>query len=122
MQRLLPAESHIPEKSFLTVPAAYAEPAADWPPHPERPLLVFTPEPIEASGAEPPARFRWRRMSFTTLRATGPERIAPEWWLDDPAWRSGLRDYWKVENARGPQALAVPQPTIPRLVRAGEFA
>ena len=26
----------------------------------------------------------------TTLRAAGPERIAPEWWFDDPAWRSCL--------------------------------
>ena len=49
----------------------------------------------------PPHRFRWRRMSFTTLRATGPERIAPEWWFDDPAWRLGLRDYWRVETREG---------------------
>jgi protein ImuB len=33
--------------------------------------------------------------------AFGPERIAPEWWLDDPAWRSGPRDYWRVETAEG---------------------
>jgi protein ImuB len=30
-------------------------------------------------------------------QAIGPERIAPEWWLDDPDWRSGARDYWRVE-------------------------
>ena len=33
--------------------------------------------------------------------ATGPERIAPEWWLDDPDWRSGPRDYWRIETERG---------------------
>ena len=33
--------------------------------------------------------------------AFGPERIAPEWWLDDPAWRSGARDYWRVETEEG---------------------
>jgi protein ImuB len=122
VQRMLPAESHIPEKSFLTVPAAYAEPAADWPHHPERPLLVFPPEPISASGAEPPARFRWRRMSFTTLRATGPERIAPEWWLDDPAWRTGLRDYWKVETREGRRLWLFNSPQSPGWSVQGEFA
>jgi protein ImuB len=42
-------------------------------------------------------------MRFTTLRATGPERIAPEWWFDDPTWRSGLRDYWQIETQEGPR-------------------
>jgi protein ImuB len=42
-------------------------------------------------------------MRFTTLRATGPERITPEWWFDDPAWRSGLRDYWRIETQEGPR-------------------
>jgi protein ImuB len=36
-----------------------------------------------------------------TLAATGPERIAPEWWLDDPDWRSGVRDYWRVTTEDG---------------------
>jgi hypothetical protein len=33
--------------------------------------------------------------------AAGPERIAPEWWLDDPDWRSGPRDYWRVVTDTG---------------------
>ena len=33
--------------------------------------------------------------------AIGPERIAPEWWLDDPRWRSGVRDYWQVTTEAG---------------------
>ncbi len=49
----------------------------------------------------PPATFRWRRRDFVALRATGPERIAPEWWLDEPAWRSGPRDYWRMETVTG---------------------
>jgi protein ImuB len=122
VQRMLPAESHIPEKSFLVVPAAYADPAEDWPPHPERPLLIFPPEPIEASGAEPPSRFRWRRMSFTTARATGPERIAPEWWLDDPDWRQGLRDYWKIETREGRRLWLFHTPQSPGWCVQGEFA
>ena len=48
-----------------------------------------------------PLTFRWRRRQMAVARATGPERIAPEWWLDDPAWRTGLRDYWRVETTAG---------------------
>ena len=29
------------------------------------------------------------------------ERITPEWWLDDPEWRSGARDYWRIEVEGG---------------------
>jgi protein ImuB len=38
-----------------------------------------------------------------TLQATGPERLAPEWWLDDPNWRSGVRDYWCLTTDEGDQ-------------------
>ena len=102
--RLLPAESLIPERSFLLAPAAYTAPEPI--PHragPGRPITLFPPEPVMAASGTPPASFRWRRMRFTTLRATGPERIAPEWWFDDPAWRTGLRDYWRIETQEGPR-------------------
>ena len=104
--RLLPAQSLIPERSFLLVPAAHcAAGAAPGAPRtgPLRPVTIFPPEPVLAVRGHPPARFRWRRMDFTTLRATGPERIAPEWWLDDPEWRTGLRDYWHIQTQEGPR-------------------
>ncbi|WP_245582959.1 Y-family DNA polymerase [Sediminimonas qiaohouensis] len=129
--RLAPAQSKIPERSFLLTPAAYSEPEAP-PPRtgPDRPILVFPPEPVTAGGiahpGHPPARFRWRRMAFSTLRATGPERITPEWWLDDPAWRSGLRDYWRIETREGPRLWLFHTPQVPDAARAwfvqGEFA
>ena len=102
--RLLPAQSLIPERSFLLAPAAYSTPEPS--PHRAgvaRPITIFPPEPVTAASGTPPPSFRWRRMRFTTLRATGPERIAPEWWFDDPAWRSGLRDYWRIETKEGPR-------------------
>ena len=40
-------------------------------------------------------------LSLAVRGALGPERIAPEWWLDDPEWRSGVRDYWVVTTDRG---------------------
>lgn len=67
-------------------------------------------------------RFRWRRMSFSTLRATGPERIAPEWWFDDPNWRTGLRDYWRIETCEGPRLWLFQTPQSPGWYAQGEFA
>lgn len=98
-----PAESHIPEKAAQVLAAAWSEPARDWPaPLGPRPLMMWRPEAIQAPDhRDPPDRFRWRGRVFETLGATGPERIAPEWWLDDPDWRSGARDYWRVETDLG---------------------
>lgn len=101
--RLHPGDSHIPEKTARVMHAAWSEPAGDWPPPPRpRPLVIFRPEPVQAP-EDPmiPARFRWRRRDLVTASATGPERIAPEWWLDEPEWRSGTRDYWRVETETG---------------------
>jgi protein ImuB len=102
--RLHPAESHIPEKSVQVLTAAWSAPApGPWPaPRAPRPLLLFRPEPVTAPEVPPvPQHFRWRRRELRVLTATGPERIAPEWWLDDPDWRSGPRDYWRVVTDTG---------------------
>ncbi len=105
IQRHHPGDSHIPEKAAQVLAAAWSEPARDWPPPAAaRPLLLFPPEPVagaESEGTRPPAIFRWRRRDFRLAGAAGPERIAPEWWLDEPAWRSGPRDYWWVETLCG---------------------
>lgn len=121
--RLLPATSLIPERSFLLAPAAYTAPEPI--PHRARatwPITLFPPEPVTAASGNPPASFRWRRMRFTTLRALGPERITPEWWFDDPAWRSGLRDYWRIETREGPRLWLFYTPQAPAWSVQGEFA
>jgi protein ImuB len=122
IQRFLPADSHIPERSFIIVPAAYSEPASGWATTNPRPICLFPPEPIAATGPRPPKRFQWRRMSLTTGRATGPERIAPEWWLEDDNWRSGLRDYWRVETTQGRRLWLFYTPQNPGWFVQGEFA
>lgn len=102
--RLHPGESHIPEKAAQTLAAAWSAPhPAPWPlPRAPRPLTLFRPEAVTApQEPTPPARFRWRRRDLAMRMATGPERITPEWWLDDPDWRSGPRDYWRVEVEGG---------------------
>lgn len=102
--RLHPAESHIPAKATQILAAAWSDPWPEaWPaPHAQRPLLLFAPEPVTApDDPTPPPSFRWRRRDLTTRVAIGPERILPEWWLDDPDWRSGPRDYWRFETESG---------------------
>ncbi|WP_299950506.1 DNA polymerase Y family protein [uncultured Ruegeria sp.] len=122
VHRLLPAQSHIPERSFIISPAAYSDPAGGWCALRPRPLQLFPPEPIAGSGPHPPRRFRWRRMSLTTGRSTGPERICPEWWLEDENWRTGLRDYWQVETRQGRRLWLFHTPQNPGWFVHGEFA
>lgn len=105
--RLHPADSHIPEKTAQILAAAWSVPAPEpWPaPRAPRPIVVHRPEPITTPPGDdprtPPAQFRWRRRDLSLRVAIGPERLLPEWWLDDPDWRSGPRDYWRVEVMGG---------------------
>ncbi|MFK7867810.1 MAG: DNA polymerase Y family protein [Roseobacter sp.] len=99
-----PADSHIPEKTAKTLAATWSEPyGGEWPaPSHPRPLLMWQPEPVDAPDVPRLAQtFRWRGMTLTRSRALGPERLAPEWWLEDPNWRSGVRDYWVTETTDG---------------------
>lgn len=122
IRRFEPVESHLPERGFALVPAACSRPKPFRPPAHPRPLILFPPEPISPTGPQPPQRFRWRRMQLETLRATGPERIAPEWWRDDPDWRSGVRDYWRIETGQGRRLWLFYTPQTPGWFVQGEFA
>ena len=61
-------------------------------------------------------------MSFRTAQTIGPERIAPEWWLDNPEWRSGLRDYWRIYTREGRRLWLFFTPQNPAWFVQGEFA
>lgn len=121
VQRFRPADSHLPERSFVTLPVADAGAVAPWRITGPRPQQIFPPESIPASGAAPPARFRWRRMTLSTARVTGPERIAPEWWHRDAGWETGLRDYWRVATHQGPRLWLFHTPQVPGWFVQGEF-
>ncbi|MGB1006149.1 MAG: DUF6504 family protein [Thalassobaculaceae bacterium] len=49
----------------------------------------------------PPARFRWRGVTYEVARALGPERLAPEWWRGVDGDAARTRDYFQVEDADG---------------------
>ncbi|MEL6197358.1 MAG: DNA polymerase Y family protein [Pseudomonadota bacterium] len=137
--RLVPADSHIPERAFSVAAAGWSA-EGDW--HearyaaaPPRPLILFPPEPVTPldggadqpdAAARPPRRFRWRRRDLTIATIAGPERLAPEWWWDDPAWSTGPRDYWRVATAEGPRLWLFHTPAAntagPRWFVHGEFA
>ncbi len=102
--RLHPADSHVPAKSAKLLMAAWSQPHdGPWPAPPApRPLVMFRPEPVDAHEVRDlPDRFRWRRREFAVRMAVGPERLQPEWWFEDPDWRGGTRDYWRVETEGG---------------------
>ncbi|MEM1079923.1 MAG: DUF6504 family protein, partial [Pseudomonadota bacterium] len=121
--RFLPAESHIPERAFTTAAAAHSDPEP-WPERnrPPRPIVLFRPEPLGDLSGNPPTAFRWRGQDYTTRQAHGPERLAPEWWWDDPDWRSGPRDYWRVETVEGARLWLFHTPVHPAWYAQGTFA
>lgn len=98
-----PANSHIPEKAFITLSAMWSQPSYDWAlKNVSRPNIFFNTEPIETKEDFLfPNAFKWRGRWFDSIFAVGPERISPEWWLDDPNWMTGVRDYWKVDTKTG---------------------
>ena len=111
VMRFLPADSHIPERAFGTAAAAYSA-GADWQAGGrdlQRPVTLLRPKALHLPSGErpvrgrPPARFYYNGTLHTLTEARGAERLAPEWWWDDPNWRSGPRDYWHVATQEGPR-------------------
>ena len=104
VRRLVPRESHIPERAVAAV-APFAEgQASAWPPLPPRPLRLFPrPHPVEAMALlpdHPPVMFRWQSRLHRIRRAEGPERLEPEWWRPEDSSRR-WRDYFRVEGDDG---------------------
>lgn len=132
VQRFVPQDTHIPEAQSVAIPAqdrdfdgAWARKRRENDP-PLRPLrMLEKPEEIQFVAASvpdgPPARFQWRACSHDVVRAEGPERIALDWWREDPRKRlipgserlrriklkllpdpvPPSRDYFRVETRAG---------------------
>lgn len=100
--------SYIPEYAAKrlpvnAVPASYAKP-----PHPRPLRLLARPDAITAIAPvpdDPPVLFTWRGKVHKIIQATGPERIARDWWChehDNTRPESEkIRDYYVVEDDEG---------------------
>jgi protein ImuB len=111
---MVPQESHVPERAVARVPPL-AQRRSAWTADPSRPRpvrLLRRPEPIEVIALvpdEPPLSFRWRGALHRVRAASGPERIAVEWWRRTPSSASLgarpetdlVRDYYRVEDVVG---------------------
>jgi len=100
--------THIPERTTIRRPINL--PPVPWskPAHPRPLKLLEKPDPITAIAPvpdDPPAAFSWRGKSHRIRHATGPERIAREWWRHehDPTCpeEEKIRDYYAVEDSNG---------------------
>ena len=107
--RFAARDAHDPARAATHVPAQSDAPLSPWPrpeagEPPARPLTLFRhPQLVEALAEVPdgpPLRFRWRRVLHDVARAEGPERIAPEWWLEG-ACAPATRDYYRIEDGEG---------------------
>lgn len=112
--KLQPLPSHIPERAQKRVGADKPlDATACRSKHTGRPtFLLQRPEPIDVIADVPdgpPARFHWRRISRRVVRASGPERISPEWWrligISPAALARSkarrVRDYYEIEDEFG---------------------
>ncbi|MDB5621640.1 MAG: hypothetical protein JWR39_203 [Devosia sp.] len=87
------SNTHIPERAVQLEPVIARTPddpqAAPDPGRPRPLRLLPMPEPIAVTAAQvpdgPPAGMIWRRVGYQFIKASGPERLAAEW------WRSGQR-------------------------------
>ncbi|GGF42361.1 hypothetical protein GCM10011321_36210 [Youhaiella tibetensis] len=80
--------THIPEKAAGLAPVVTAPETLSFPGEEEpRPIrLLPAPEPIKVTAEVPdgpPASMVWRRILYRFVKASGPERIGEEWWLDE---------------------------------------
>jgi len=118
-----PRDSHLPEREYLTLEAMDRPEAPDWQPSLRvRPVRLYSPPErvrVETPG-RPPRAFEWRRALHETVNATGPERLAGEWWQADG---TALRDYWRIETRGGPRLwlLTCPGVAEPAWYVAGRF-
>ncbi len=117
VMRLLPRDSHLPERVQVTAPiatkpavaGAWARVAAIKGARPTR--LLQRPEPVNVTAVvpdDPPSVFHWRQHAHRIVRSEGPERMTNEWWRPRPGGAPvaanttpPVRDYYRVEDDDG---------------------
>jgi len=101
IHRYLPAEHFWPERAFVPANSFDDLALTAWALTRPRPIhILATPESIEVAAPipdYPPMHFRHQGQLRKVVRADGPERIEPEWWIDG----ARHRDYYAVEDESG---------------------
>jgi len=123
VRRFQSHDSHLPERESFQIGAVAKAAQTSWQPRPrKRPLRLFqTPEKVRAlEPGRPPRQFEWRRHTYRTAKAQGPERLTPEWWRDSD---HRIRDYWRVQTEDGPRLWLLNFPGVksPDWFVAGRF-
>lgn len=125
--RPTPIDSYLPERAQALLRPGEPVPDRPWPERPPRPLQLYTSPPavdaIAAVPDGPPQRLVTRRGPTRVVEASGPERIAPEWWRD-PHGRT--RDFYRVRTEDGRELWVAREgtyddPTPPRWRLTGTF-
>lgn len=96
----LPAQSHIPERAYERFKHGKTTGAQAWQSNDiKRPMrLLIQPFILFDFSFD---GFDYQGEAQHIISKTGPERISPEWWWDDPLWQSGARDYWWLVSQTG---------------------
>jgi protein ImuB len=106
--RVARRDSHIPEYASRRLPVNL--PPVPWgkPGHKRPVKLLQRPDAITAIAPvpdDPPVLFSWRGKTHRITRATGPERIARDWWRyehdNTRPEAEKIRDYYAVEDTEG---------------------
>ena len=116
-------DSHLPEREFASLDAITDKFDPVWQACPrKRPVRLYqTPERLRTMTlGRPPTHFQWRRISYETKTAMGPERLTPAWWRDNDL---RTRDYWTVQTTNGARLwlLTYPGENEPAWFVAGQF-
>ncbi|MCJ8324241.1 MAG: DNA polymerase Y family protein [Rhizobiales bacterium] len=98
----VPANNHIPERAFSELKQSINIGPSSWHKTPlKRPTRMLKQPYILFDFSF--ANFEYQGQRQTIIRKSGPERILPEWWWNDPLWQDGARDYWWLIAQSGRQ-------------------
>jgi len=101
VQRFLPAEHHWPERSQKSATSITEHAEISWSRQQNRAIRVLAvPRLIEVTAPipdYPPMSFRYQDKLHERRKASGPERVEREWWLEE----GEHRDYYWFENQDG---------------------
>jgi protein ImuB len=101
IERYLPDEHHLPERSYKKALSLTEEPTTDWNTNKPRPMILLEqPERIEVTAPipdYPPMNFTHKGNFYKIVKADGPERVEQEWWIKE----GEHRDYYTVEDEKG---------------------